>query len=149
VRGNVGDPAQHPGRARARAAALAVTGYSTASVASRPFDSPSTRPVRLPSLDSRGKAEYVLPMRSRISSKGQITRPVDVRDQLGLTPGTESEFVIGDGEAVLRKGGGDGDPVDRVYGRLKLGARVDDLLDEMRGPRPKATRRRARRGKQT
>src|SRR5262249_18934028 len=69
VRGNVGDPAQHPGRARARAAALAVTGYSTASVASRPFDSPSTRPVRLPSLDSRGKAEYVLPMRSRISSK--------------------------------------------------------------------------------
>jgi AbrB family looped-hinge helix DNA binding protein len=103
--------------------------------------------VRLPLLDPRGKAGYLLPMPSRISSKGQVTVPVDVRDQLGLTTGTEIEFVIRDGEAVLRKGGGDRDPVDRVYGRLRLGARVDDLLDEMRGPRPKAKLRRARRGK--
>jgi AbrB family looped-hinge helix DNA binding protein len=86
---------------------------------------------------------------SRISSKGQVTVPVSVRNQLGLTTGTEVEFVIRDGEAVLRKGGGDRDPVDRVYGRLKLGARVDALLDEMRGPRPKVKVRRARRSKRS
>jgi len=76
-------------------------------------------------------------MKSRISSKGQITVPVEVRDELGLAVGTEIEFVVRDGEAVLRKGGGATHPVDRVYGRLKLGKPVDKLLDAMRGPRPK------------
>jgi AbrB family looped-hinge helix DNA binding protein len=88
-------------------------------------------------------------MRSRISSKGQLTVPVTVRDQLGLTTGTEIEFVIRDGEAVLRKGGAGRDPVDRVYGRLKLGARVDDVIDAMRGPRPKSSARRVRRSKRS
>jgi len=85
-------------------------------------------------------------MRSRISSKGQVTVPVEVRDQLGLSAGTEIEFVLRDGEAVLRKGGGTNDPVDRVYGRLRLGKPVNDLVDAMRGPRPKARpdQRRAR-----
>ncbi|TMA52797.1 MAG: AbrB/MazE/SpoVT family DNA-binding domain-containing protein, partial [Deltaproteobacteria bacterium] len=39
-------------------------------------------------LDSSGKAPYALLVRSRISSKGQITVPVAVREVLGLTPGT-------------------------------------------------------------
>jgi AbrB family looped-hinge helix DNA binding protein len=87
-------------------------------------------------------------VKSRISSKGQVTVPVEVRDQLGLATGTEIEFLVRDGEAVLRKGGGDRDPVDRVYGRLKLGRPVDELVDAMRGPRPKVAppaRRRRRR----
>jgi AbrB family looped-hinge helix DNA binding protein len=77
-------------------------------------------------------------VKSRISSKGQVTVPVEVRDQLGLVPGTDIEFLVRNGEAVLRKGGGGADPVDRVYGRLKLSAPVDELVDAMRGPRPKA-----------
>jgi AbrB family looped-hinge helix DNA binding protein len=86
-------------------------------------------------------------MKSRISSKGQVTVPVEVREQLGLAAGTEIEFVLRDGEAVLRKGGGPTHPVDRVYGRLRLGQPVDTLLDAMRGPRPKVKpdRRRRRR----
>jgi AbrB family looped-hinge helix DNA binding protein len=88
-------------------------------------------------------------VRSRISSKGQVTVPVEVRNQLGLATGTEIEFVVRGGEAVLRKGGGDSDPVDRVYGRLKLGVRVDDLIDAMRGPRPRTVARRTRRGKRS
>ena len=33
----------------------------------------------------------------RITSKGQVTIPVEIREQLGLTPNTEVEFeVIGD-----------------------------------------------------
>jgi AbrB family looped-hinge helix DNA binding protein len=84
-------------------------------------------------------------MKSRISSKGQITVPVQVRDELGLAAGTEVEFIVRDGEAVLRKGGGPTHPVDRVYGRLRLGKPVDAILDAMRGPRPKIARRRGRR----
>ena len=86
-------------------------------------------------------------MKSRISSKGQVTVPVEVRDQLGLRAGTEIEFVVRDGEAILRKGGGATHPVDRIYGRLHLGKSVDALVDALRGPRPKLgpARRRGRR----
>jgi AbrB family looped-hinge helix DNA binding protein len=80
-------------------------------------------------------------MKSRISSKGQVTVPVEVRNQLGLMTGTEIEFLVRDGEAILRKGRRDDDPIGRVYGRLTLAAPVDELLDAMRGPRPTATRR--------
>lgn len=77
--------------------------------------------------------------------------PADVRDQLGLVAGTEVEFRLGDGEVVLRKGSGSGDPVDRIYGRVALPAPVDTLVDAMRGPRPKTTAapgaRRGRRGR--
>lgn len=89
------------------------------------------------SLDVEGEEPYPLLVKSRISSKGQVTVPIEVRDQLGLIPGTDVEFLVRDGEAVLRKGGGESDPVDRVYGRLKLDVPVDALVDAMRGPRPK------------
>ncbi len=75
-------------------------------------------------------------MKSTISAKGQITVPVEVRNRLGLVPGTPVEFEIRKGEAVLRKGHTAHHPVDRVFGILKLDQPVDDLLDEMRGPRP-------------
>ena len=83
-------------------------------------------------------------MKSRISSKGQVTVPREVRERLGLEPGTPVVFVVRDGEALLRKGGEE-DPVDRVYGMLHLDRPVDALLDEMRGPAPKPRRRTRRR----
>jgi len=81
----------------------------------------------------------------RISSKGQITVPLGVRERLGLVPGTQVEFVVRDAEVVLRKGGKGGDPVDRVYGILDLGRPVDRILEELRGPAPARPRRRVRR----
>ena len=76
-------------------------------------------------------------MKSTISAKGQITVPVEVRTRLGLVPGTPVEFELHEGEAVLRKGLKTGrHPVDQVFGVLKLASSVDDVLDEMRGPRP-------------
>ncbi len=78
-----------------------------------------------------------------------MTVPVAVRNELGLVTGTDVEFLLRDGEAVLRKGGRDRDPVDRVYGRLKLRAPVDDLIEAMRGPRPTAAPRRRRRGRRS
>lgn len=35
----------------------------------------------------------------RITSKGQVTIPQDIREQMGLLPNTEVEFVV-DGSAV-------------------------------------------------
>jgi AbrB family looped-hinge helix DNA binding protein len=87
-------------------------------------------------------------VKSRISSKGQITVPVEVRDALGLSPGTPVEFVVREGEVVIRKGLRGADPVDVVYGKLPLRKPVDAILDEMRGPRParhEAGKRRRRR----
>ncbi len=39
----------------------------------------------------------------KITTKGQVTIPVEVRERLGLLPNTEVEFVVEDGQAVLRK----------------------------------------------
>jgi antitoxin PrlF len=39
---------------------------------------------------------------SRISSKGQITVPLEVRKRLGVKPGDRVEFVFEDSHTVLR-----------------------------------------------
>ncbi|MFZ5993074.1 MAG: AbrB/MazE/SpoVT family DNA-binding domain-containing protein [Deinococcota bacterium] len=41
-------------------------------------------------------------VKSRLSSKGQITLPKPVREALGLAPGAEVVFELRQGEAVLR-----------------------------------------------
>lgn len=83
------------------------------------------------------KAYTLYLMKSSISSKGQITVPVEIREKLGLLPGTAVRFELLDGGAVIRKTTRGPHPVDRLYGRLKLRRSVDSLLDEMRGPRPR------------
>jgi AbrB family looped-hinge helix DNA binding protein len=42
----------------------------------------------------------------RITSKGQVTIPQEIRDELGLLPNTEVTFAVVDGEARLRKADG-------------------------------------------
>lgn len=39
----------------------------------------------------------------KITTRGQVTIPADVREQLGLRPNTEVEFVVERGQAILRK----------------------------------------------
>ncbi len=41
--------------------------------------------------------------KTKITSKGQVTIPKEVRDRLGLRPGDELEFVEEDGVFRLRK----------------------------------------------
>ncbi len=74
-------------------------------------------------------------MKSRLSSKGQVTIPAEVRSKLGLRPGTVVQFELRENGALMRKGTSGGHPVDRVYGVLKLRKPTDALLDEMRGSR--------------
>ena len=75
-------------------------------------------------------------MASTISSKGQITLPVDIRRALGLKPGTRVAFELTGNAAVLRKVQPVDHPVDRVFGVLERKRSVDELLNEMRGDKP-------------
>jgi len=54
----------------------------------------------------------------RITSKGQVTIPQEIREQLGLLPHTEVEFSVERGQAVLRP----------ATGRTGRGARIVDHL---------------------
>jgi antitoxin PrlF len=62
----------------------------------------------------------------RITSKGQVTIPQEIRDELGLLPNTEVAFDVVDGEARLRKADG------RRGKRLSRGDRVVGHLREVR-----------------
>jgi AbrB family looped-hinge helix DNA binding protein len=56
----------------------------------------------------------------RITSKGQVTIPVDIREKLGLLPNTEVEFEVSGNSVRIRK----------VRGRSR---RSESLLARMRG----------------
>ncbi len=77
----------------------------------------------------------------RITTKGQVTIPQEVREKLGLLPNTEVTFRVVGGEARLRKAG----PADKrasrgagVVARLRSAApssalTTDEIMALMRG----------------
>ena len=71
-----------------------------------------------------------------MTSKGRVTVPAEIRKKIGLVPGTLVEFELREDGVLLRKSIEDVHPVDRVFGILKLDRSTDELIDEMRGPRP-------------
>lgn len=72
-------------------------------------------------------------MRATVSEKGQVTIPKRLRERLGIRAGEVLEFEAEHGRLVATKAGA-ADRVARVYGVLRLQARTDDLIREMRGP---------------
>ena len=62
----------------------------------------------------------------RITTKGQVTIPQEIRDELGLLPNTEVTFDIVDGEARLRK-------ARRRGGKLSRG---DGVIGHLRSMKP-------------
>ena len=76
----------------------------------------------------------------RITSKGQVTIPEDIRNQAGLMPGTDVEFAMVDGEVRLRKGKpSEGRPtrgrklVASLRGTGRYPASTDEIIALMRG----------------
>ena len=60
----------------------------------------------------------------RVTSKGQVTIPKDIRDSAGFKPGSEVEFRI-DGDAIV---------VERAKGRARPGmSRGEKLVASLRG----------------
>ncbi len=72
--------------------------------------------------------------KTKLTAKGQVTIPKDVRERLGLRIGDELEFVEEHGEFHLRKCLG---PMAlkayRGYLKELAGRSSDDLVEEMRG----------------
>jgi AbrB family looped-hinge helix DNA binding protein len=71
-------------------------------------------------------------MKTVVSEKGQVTIPKALRDRLGLRAGQVLDFSEDRGRLVAIKVAAQ-DPVDRVYGILKLGRSTDSLLRALRG----------------
>lgn len=74
----------------------------------------------------------------RITSKGQVTIPQQVRRQLGLEPGDEVEIVVGDdGEAHIRPASGPRTRGERIVaaltGKAEVGLSTDEIMALTRG----------------
>jgi AbrB family looped-hinge helix DNA binding protein len=75
----------------------------------------------------------------RITTKGQVTIPQEVRERLGMLPHTEVEFEIEGDRAILRRatnGGRDGRGrrlVRRLRGRATVALTTDEIMALTRG----------------
>jgi AbrB family looped-hinge helix DNA binding protein len=72
---------------------------------------------------------------AKITTKGQVTIPKKLRDDLGLREGDEIEFLQEGNTFRIRKLAR-GNPFEawRGYAKHLSGMTVDELMDEMRGP---------------
>ncbi|MBI4698738.1 MAG: AbrB/MazE/SpoVT family DNA-binding domain-containing protein [Nitrospirae bacterium] len=71
---------------------------------------------------------------AKVTSKGQITIPKEVRDKLGVHPGEDIGFESEGGVFYIRKTLKKS-PFDKWVGRLKTHNRrkTDDVVDALRG----------------
>lgn len=73
----------------------------------------------------------------RVTSKGQVTIPIDVRQQLDIGPETEVEFEVVGNVAQLRKVGGNEGRSQRILARLLAapygGPSTEELMALTRG----------------
>ena len=72
--------------------------------------------------------------KTKVTTKGQVTIPKDVRKRLGLRPGDEIEFVE-DRSGFRAERGAPASPFKKYRGYLKglAGRDPDDLVEQMRG----------------
>ncbi|MGH3802314.1 MAG: AbrB/MazE/SpoVT family DNA-binding domain-containing protein [Pseudonocardiaceae bacterium] len=72
-------------------------------------------------------------MKAKVSEKGQVTIPKQLRGRLGIKAGEELDFTEEHGGLVVRKVH-HRSPVDSIYGILKQGGSTDEFIEELRGP---------------
>jgi AbrB family looped-hinge helix DNA binding protein len=76
----------------------------------------------------------------RITSKGQVTIPVDIRERFGLLPDTEVEFVVEDGKVRIvrrsarREAGRGAKIVRRLRGSGSVRMSTDEIMALTRKP---------------
>lgn len=70
----------------------------------------------------------------RITERGQVTIPKHLREQLGLTPETEVDFVLRDNRLeIVRRSGDRRSRVHALYGCKPLNQSTDELMKLLRG----------------
>ncbi|MFB6259953.1 MAG: AbrB/MazE/SpoVT family DNA-binding domain-containing protein, partial [Thiohalorhabdaceae bacterium] len=67
----------------------------------------------------------------RITQKGQVTIPAEIREKLGLLPDTEVEFRLEDGRVVMEKASGLPRRGKRVVERLRGRATAELSTEEI------------------
>jgi AbrB family looped-hinge helix DNA binding protein len=67
-----------------------------------------------------------------VSEKGQIPIPKPLRDRLGIRPGQVLDFAEERGRLVATKAAPE-NPVEAVYGILRLKRRTDEVMRTLRG----------------
>ena len=74
----------------------------------------------------------------KITSKGQVTIPQELRERMGFLPGTEIEFVAeGNALRVVKKDGTSGRGrrlVKKLRGKATVSMTTDQILALTRGP---------------
>jgi AbrB family looped-hinge helix DNA binding protein len=72
----------------------------------------------------------------KITTRGQVTIPQHIREQLGLLPNTEVEFEVRGKAVVLRRSRGRGrrgqSLIERMRGRADAGLSTDEIMGLMR-----------------
>ncbi len=71
-------------------------------------------------------------MTSRVSEKGQVTIPKQLRSRFGIRPGEEVTFREEDGRIVLEKVAV-ASRFEKFYGILSLEQSTDEYINETRG----------------
>ena len=71
----------------------------------------------------------------RVTSKGQVTIPQRVREQLGITPGSEVDFQLdGEGARLVRVGASEGTTLAAAMrGRATVAMSTDEIMALTRG----------------
>jgi len=66
----------------------------------------------------------------RVTSKGQVTIPQDIRQRLGIIPGSEVDFCVeDDGVRLVRRDQGDGaELVAAMRGRAGRAMSTDEIM---------------------
>ncbi len=72
---------------------------------------------------------------STISSKGQVTIPMEVRQRLGLREGDRVEFVVEEGRTVLRPARPEPNPFAAFVGALPAFSSAGEIHAWLRGMR--------------
>lgn len=74
----------------------------------------------------------------RVTSKGQVTIPIEIRRQAGLLPNTEVEFALDNGNVVVRKasgapGGRGRRLLESLRGRAQTNQTTEEIMALTRG----------------
>jgi antitoxin PrlF len=72
---------------------------------------------------------------STISSKGQVTVPQEIRKRIGVSAGDRIEFVVENGQTVIRPLRSEANPFEKYKGVLKsfrTRNEINDWVREMR-----------------
>ncbi|MBM4308297.1 MAG: AbrB/MazE/SpoVT family DNA-binding domain-containing protein [Deltaproteobacteria bacterium] len=73
----------------------------------------------------------------KITSKGQVTIPLEVREKMGFLPDTEVEFKISGNTVLLKKAGAQSkrsrDLIARMRGKATVKMATDEIMALTRG----------------